>query len=68
MYQLGGQSLTKNLYEVKGEFFKGERLYNIAHQDMLRAMKKDLNVLKVRVRALITLNTAGFPCENVERV
>ena len=28
VYQLGGQSLTRNLYDVKGEFYKGERLYN----------------------------------------
>mmetsp|Transcript_26729 Transcript_26729/g.23595 ORF Transcript_26729/g.23595 Transcript_26729/m.23595 type:complete len:91 (+) Transcript_26729:589-861(+) len=27
-YELGGLTLTKNLFEVKGEFFKGERVYH----------------------------------------
>ena len=29
VYELGGSSLTKQLYEVKGEFFKGERIYHV---------------------------------------
>ena len=30
-YELGGQCLGKQLFDVKGEFFKGERVYGI-HQ------------------------------------
>ena len=29
MYELGGTPLTKMLYELKGEFINGERIYNV---------------------------------------
>ena len=29
VYELGGPCLTKNLFEVKGEFYKGERIYGV---------------------------------------
>ena len=31
VYELGSQCLSKVLHEVKGEFFRGERLYNVLH-------------------------------------
>jgi len=31
VYELGNQSLGKLLFDVKGEFFKGERIYNVGH-------------------------------------
>lgn len=27
VFELGGTTLTKSLSEIKGEFFKGERIY-----------------------------------------
>jgi hypothetical protein len=27
VYEVGAHSLSKHLYEVKGEFYKGERIY-----------------------------------------
>ena len=30
-YELGGISLTKTLFDVKGQFHKGERIYNVNH-------------------------------------
>ena len=30
-YQVGGKCLTNHLFEVKGEFYKGERLYGVTH-------------------------------------
>ena len=32
IYELGGQSLSKLLFDVKGEFYKGERIYFVNHQ------------------------------------
>ena len=29
VYEVGSQSLGKHLFEVKGEFYKGERIYHI---------------------------------------
>jgi len=44
-YELGGITLTKNLFEVKGEFYKGERVYHCSHQDFYFALKTNRNVL-----------------------
>ena len=45
-YELGGKSLTKNLFEVKGEFHKGERIYHIYHNDFYYALKQDKSLMK----------------------
>jgi hypothetical protein len=34
VYEVGSHSLTKHLFEVKGEFYKSERIYHIQHQNM----------------------------------
>jgi len=44
-YELGGLTLTKNLFEVKGEFFKGERVYHWSYQSLYYAMKSNREVL-----------------------
>lgn len=31
VYEVGAQSLGKQLFDVKGEFFKGERIYHVSH-------------------------------------
>ena len=31
VYEVGSHSLSKHLFEVKGEFFKGERIYHVQH-------------------------------------
>ncbi len=31
VYEVGSHSLSKMLYDVKGEFFKGERIYHVHH-------------------------------------
>ena len=30
-YQVGGKCLTNHLFDVKGEFYKGERIYGVQH-------------------------------------
>ena len=44
-YELGGMTLTKNLFEVKGEFFKGERVYHCSYQNFYYALKTNRDVL-----------------------
>jgi hypothetical protein len=33
VFELCGRPLSKQLYEVKGEFYKGERIYSVLHND-----------------------------------
>lgn len=53
IYELGGPSLTKNLFEVKGQFHKGERIYNVEHQPFYFAVKQDINLLKQFIKLLL---------------
>eukprot|EP01066_Platyproteum_vivax_P015013 Platyproteum_vivax@DN6685_c0_g1_i1.p1 len=41
-----GPSFTKHLFEIKGEFVKGERVYRVHHQPLYIAMKNDLFLVK----------------------
>jgi hypothetical protein len=34
VYELGGETIAKETYEMKGEFFKGERIYRITFQPL----------------------------------
>ena len=51
-YELGGQCLGKQMFEVKGEFFKGERIYGIQKQPFFLAVKQNLDHLRVVIRKL----------------
>jgi hypothetical protein len=31
VYEVGSHSLSKHLFDVKGEFYKGERIYHVQH-------------------------------------
>eukprot|EP00345_Euplotes_harpa_P011296 CAMPEP_0168348940 /NCGR_PEP_ID=MMETSP0213-20121227/20080_1 /TAXON_ID=151035 /ORGANISM="Euplotes harpa, Strain FSP1.4" /LENGTH=289 /DNA_ID=CAMNT_0008358707 /DNA_START=40 /DNA_END=905 /DNA_ORIENTATION=+ len=46
VYEVGGDSLSKALFNIKGEFHKGERIYFINHQDLYRSIKKNKNMLR----------------------
>jgi len=50
----GGTSLTKSVYEIKGEFHKGERLYRANHLPLLQSMKQNAAVLKNMLRQLLS--------------
>lgn len=41
VYELGGPNLTKNLFDVKGEFYQGERIYYIHHNNFYFALKEN---------------------------
>ena len=38
VYQVGSKCLGKRLTDVKGEFYKGERIYKVAHQEFYHAL------------------------------
>jgi hypothetical protein len=53
IFELGGEPLSKCLFEVKGEFHKGERIYQINHQPFLQKLKESKAVLKDFLKKLI---------------
>lgn len=52
VYEVGSKCLGKQLAEVKGEFYKGERIYRVAHQAFYEMMIRDWRVLRTFVRKL----------------
>lgn len=48
-----GQSLSKLLFEIKGEFSGSERVYRVKHGPVLEAMRKDINVLRLLLRQIM---------------
>ena len=51
-YEVGGQCLTKYLFDVKGEFYKRERIYCIKHGEFYKALKSNKQVLIDLIRML----------------
>ena len=50
VYELGGKCLGKILAEVKGEFYKGERIYNVAHQIFYKSLATNKDILATLIR------------------
>lgn len=46
IYELGGSSLSKDLFEIKGEFFKNERIYRIYHNEFYEILNRNPQLLK----------------------
>ena len=53
VHEEGGLSLTKSLFEVKGEFYKGERIYRVISQPFYNLIKVNTNLLKELIKKLI---------------
>lgn len=53
LYELGGNCLTKELFDVKGEFFKGERIYQVKHMPLYYKLKKDFGMIKKFMTCLL---------------
>ena len=53
MQEYGGTPITKLLFELKGEFLRGERIYRVHHGVLLDAMKKDRFVLKTFLQQIL---------------
>ena len=47
MYELcEGKSLNDAFFEVKGEFFKGERIYAVKHSNFYHAMRSNFELVR----------------------
>ena len=47
IYELcSGRNLNEQLFEVKGEFYKGERIYKVNHWELYYALRTNLSVIK----------------------
>jgi serine/threonine protein kinase len=53
VYEVGAQSLGKQLFDVKGEFFKGERIYHVSHASpFYQQLKQDKRLLASLIRLI----------------
>jgi serine/threonine protein kinase len=53
VYDVGGESLSKLLFEMKGEFFRGERIYNITRLPLFTTLKDSEEALKSLLRGVL---------------
>lgn len=53
-YEIGGMSLSKSLFQVKGEFVKGERLYKIQHPPLYLEFTNQL-IFKNFIKELLSV-------------
>jgi dual specificity tyrosine-phosphorylation-regulated kinase 2/3/4 len=54
LYEVGGSSLSKSLFHVKGEFVKGERMYLIEHPPLYSEFAA-VSVLKIFTKELLEI-------------
>jgi dual specificity tyrosine-phosphorylation-regulated kinase 2/3/4 len=52
VYEVGKQALGSLLFDVKGEFFRGERIYNVIHKEFYTALSQDFVILKDFLRLM----------------
>jgi predicted restriction endonuclease len=41
VYEVGSSPLSKYLFDVKGEFYRGERIYNVMHKSFYSSLKQN---------------------------
>lgn len=41
-----GKTMNEHLFEVKGEFYKGERIYMVHHSNFYHSIRSNLNLLR----------------------
>ena len=49
---MGGTTLSKSLFDIKGEFYKGERIYGVKHLELHKRFKTDPTSLKAFVKQI----------------
>jgi len=42
----GGKTMNEHLFDVKGEFYKGERIYMVHHSKFYHDIRSNLNLVK----------------------
>lgn len=52
-FELGGKSLGKLISEMKGDFFKGERIYRISHSEFYKNMRESPFLFKSLAREIL---------------
>ena len=52
-YDLGGNSLSKELFEIKGEFYNNERIYKVNHLAFYEKMKNNILYLKQLLKQVL---------------
>ena len=55
LHEVGGRPLSKQLFELKGEFYNSERLYHVHAQPFYLALKADVRLLQDLLRRLLQL-------------
>ena len=50
IFELGGASLSKLLVEIKGEFYRGERVYRARKKEFYLRVMQDQRLLRVFIR------------------
>eukprot|EP00826_Nyctotherus_ovalis_P015619 TRINITY_DN14459_c0_g2_i3.p1 TRINITY_DN14459_c0_g2~~TRINITY_DN14459_c0_g2_i3.p1 ORF type:complete len:217 (-),score=44.01 TRINITY_DN14459_c0_g2_i3:47-697(-) len=53
VHEVGGQSLSKHLFEIQGEFLSGQRVYYIKHMPFHEQLKKNHELLKDLLRRVL---------------
>ena len=41
-----GKTMNEHLFEVKGEFYKGERIYMVHHGDFYHSLRTNMNLMR----------------------
>ena len=41
-----GKTMNEHLFEVKGEFYEGQRIYKVNHGQLYHALRSNLNLLR----------------------
>jgi len=52
VYEVGSACLGSLLHTVKGEFYKGERIYNVAHQSFYQALLSTPKILPALIKKI----------------
>jgi len=53
IYELGGTALSKQMFDVKGEFYEGARVYFVHHQQFYFMLKKDKPLFKKFISTML---------------
>ncbi|EQC26263.1 CILIATE-C4 protein kinase [Saprolegnia diclina VS20] len=54
LFEQGGETLHNMLFEIKGDFYQGSRVYKILHKPLYVAMQENIQLLKTLLRQLIS--------------
>jgi serine/threonine protein kinase len=57
-----GKTLNESLYDVKGEFYKGERIYMVNHSHLYHCLRNNKELLADLVRRITTILNVFHKC------